>query len=271
MAPDDGPTIAPLQLIVVGFETTEHFDGQIARELRDLRGRGLIRVLDARLLSRGRDGELTEIDLNQIIGEPVGEHRPVAHLFGLNGAARANGDGGGELRSPETHAGTAGFALEDLRRLTDEIGRGEHAAVLLVEHVWAARVRALVRERGGHLLAQGMLTPEVMMIVGAELQAKADAEAAIELADAARGAALLEALATLTGEARPDETSPPVAAAEVVGALVDAGFVAHGEAHHAIAALAERGIVEQALLHGAVAEAEELLDSRDDEPPPRDA
>jgi hypothetical protein len=270
MAPDDEPTIGPLQLIVVGFETTEHFDGRIARELRDLRGRGLVRVLDARLLSRGRDGGLTETDLNQIIGEPVGEHRPVAHLFGLNGAGQGNGDGGG-LRSPEAYARTAGFALEDLRRLTDEIGRGEHAAVLLVEHVWAARLRTLVRERGGLLLAQGMLTPEVMMIIGAELQAKADAEAAIELADAARGAALLEALATLTGEPRPEEASPPVAAAAVVDALVDAGFVRHCEAAEAISALAERGIVEQALLHGAVAEAEELLDALDDEPPPRDA
>jgi hypothetical protein len=37
MAPDE-PSFGPLQLIVVAFETTERFDGQIARELRDLRG-----------------------------------------------------------------------------------------------------------------------------------------------------------------------------------------------------------------------------------------
>ena len=42
--PPDEPRHGPLQLIIVGFETTESFDGQIARELRDLRGRGLIRV-----------------------------------------------------------------------------------------------------------------------------------------------------------------------------------------------------------------------------------
>ena len=44
------------------------------------------------------------------------------------------------------------------------------------------------------------------MIVGAELKAMADAEAAIELADAARGTALLEALDTLT---RDDATAAP--------------------------------------------------------------
>ncbi len=95
----------------------------------------------------------------------MGEYRPVAHLFGLNGAG--NGGGNRALRSPEDYARTAGFALEDLKRLTDEIGHGDHAAVLLIEHVWAARVRALVRERGGKLLSHGMLTPEVMMLFGA--------------------------------------------------------------------------------------------------------
>jgi hypothetical protein len=262
--PGDEPRHGPLQLIVVGFETTERFDGEIARELRDLRGRGLIRVVDARLLSRGADGELTETDLNQIIGEPVGsEWRPAAHLFGLNGAGEINGAGG--ALSPDTYARTAGFEIEDLRRLTDEIAHGQHAAVVLVEHVWAARLRALVRERGGQLVAQGLLTPEVTAIVGAELQAKADAEAAIELADAARGAALLDALATLTGGEQQPRAS---AAAAVVGALVEAGFVRDCEAGAAIDALAERGIVERALLLGAAAEAEELLAKLEDEAPP---
>ncbi len=269
MAPSE-PSSGPLQLLVVGFETTERFDGQIARELRDLRGRGLIRVVDARLLSRSADGELTDTDLNEIIGEPLGSPwRPAAHLFGLNGAGDAAAAAG---TTPETYARTAGFTLDDLRQLTDQIGHGEHAAVLLVEHVWASRLRELVRERGGQLVAQGMLTPEVMMLVGAELQAKADAEAAIELADAARGAALLRALGELTTDEARETPSPPAAAAAVVGALVDAGFVRECEAADAVDALATRGIVEQALLQGAAAEAEELLDKlEDDEPPPPDA
>ena len=274
----DEPDHGPLQLLVVGFETTERFDGEIARELRDLRGRGLIRVVDARLLSRGAGGELTETDLNQLIGEPLGsEWRPAAHLFGLNGAGNGNGVATG--LTPESYARTAGFEIEDLRRLTDEIGPGEHAAVLLVEHRWAAHLRRLVRERGGQIVAQGLLTPEVMMLVGAELQAKADAEAAIELADAARGAALLDALTTLAGE--PPQGGEPAtgpagggapsrnaAAGAVVRALVDAGFVRDCEAADAIDVLAERGLVERALLEGAAAEAEDLLQRLEDDEPP---
>jgi hypothetical protein len=108
------------------------------------------------------------------------------------------------------------FTVEDLRRLTDEIGPGEHAAVVLVEHRWA---------------------------------------------HAARGAALLRALETFGGD-EPRVGSHPRAA--VAAALVDAGFVRDCEAAEAIDALAQPGIVEQALQHGAVAEAQ-------DEPPQPDA
>jgi hypothetical protein len=38
------PAHGPLQILFVGFETTEHFRGQIVRELLDLRGRGMIRA-----------------------------------------------------------------------------------------------------------------------------------------------------------------------------------------------------------------------------------
>ena len=243
MEPDE-LSFGPLQLLVVGFPDLDHFTGRIAREMAALRGRGMIRVLDARMLSRHPDGTMSETDLNAVIGEEAGsQYRPVAHLFGLNGHAEANGDGNG--MTPETFARTAGFAIDDVRRLTDEIAAGEHAAVVLVEHVWAGALRSGIRAANGLLIAQGMLTPEVMMIVGAELQAKADAEAAI------------------------DAPQPrTAAAAAVVRALVDEGLLGEHEAAEAIDALANRGIVERAILHGAAAEAEDLLARLEDDPPP---
>ena len=267
MEPDE-LSFGPLQLLVVGFPDLDHFTGRIAREMAALRGRGMIRVLDARMLSRHPDGTITETDLNAVIGEEAGsQYRPVAHLFGLNGHAEANGDGNG--MTPETFARTAGFAIDDVRRLTDEIAAGEHAAVVLVEHVWAGALRSGIRAANGLLIGQGMLTPEVMMIVGAELQAKADAEAAIELADAARGAALLDAIRTLHGDSLSDAPQPrTAAAAAVVRALVDEGLLGEHEAAEALDDLATRGIVERAILLGAAAEAEDLLARLEDDPPP---
>jgi len=247
--------VGPLQIVVVGFETTERFRGDIARELAALRGRGVIRVLDARLFHRSSDGLLTEVDLAPVLDTE--QDTAIAHLLGANGA---RGNGGGP---PSEHlAGTVGFALEDLRRLTDEIGPGDHAAVLLVEHLWASRLRETVREAGGRLLGQGFLTPEVVMIVGTEMQARADAEAAIELANAARGSALVEALerfAAGTGSAEDRSRG----AAQVVRTLVDGGFLDREEAPGAMDALVTAGMIESAVLQAAIVEAEDLLGEQD--------
>ena len=245
------PTVGPLQLLLVGFETTDRFQGDIARELRVLRGRGVIRVLDARFFHRGAGGKLTEIDLNPLLAEP--QDNAIAHLLGANGAG-----GNGAKRPAEAFARTAGFALEDLRRLTDEIGPGDHAAVVLIEHVWAARLRETVLETGGRLLGQGFLTPELVMIVGAELQARADAEAALELAQAARGAKLIEALEGFSGGGGTIEDRTR-GAAKVVRVLVEAGFVHEPETEAAIDALVTSGLIESAIVQAAIAEAEDAL------------
>jgi len=251
--------VGPLQIVLVGFETTAGFRGEIARELAALRGRGMIRVLDARLFHRSPDGKLTEVDLAPVLdaaAEPA--DRAIAHLLG------ANGGGNGARHPADALARTAGFALEDLRRLTDEIGPGDHAAVVLVEHVWAARLREAVREAGGRLIGQGFLTPEVVMVVGAELQARADAEAAIELAQAARGAALVEALEAFGADDRGEPEDRSRGAVRVVRTLVEQGFIHEPEAEAAIDALVTEGLIESAAVQAAIAEAEDALAQRED-------
>ena len=256
MSVPDGE-VGPVQLLLVGFETTERFRGDIAAEVAALRGRGMIRVLDARFFHRAPDGALTEIDLNQLLGDPPKSYpgNPVAHLLGVNG-----GGGNGGRPPAEAFARTAGFALEDLRRLTDEIGPGEHAAVVIIEHVWASRLRESVRAASGRLLAQGFLTPEVVMIVGAELKARHDAEAAIEIAEAARGAALVEALEAVTTGADSSAEERTRSAAQVVKVLVQQGFVHEGEAGEAVDALVTSGLLESAIVQAAIAEAEDMVD-----------
>jgi hypothetical protein len=250
------PSYGPLQMLLVGFETTEHFRGEIARELLELRGRGMIRVIDARFLYRERDGKVTEADLGPLLADrPREDANPIARLLGVNGHG-----GNGGVPPAKAFARTAGFALEDLRRLTDEIGLGDYAAIVLVEHVWAAQLRAVVHRTGGTLRAQGFLTPEVEMVVGAELKARADAEDAAELAHAARGASLLEALAQLSGRERPSAEQTARSAAEVVRVLVDEGFVAKAEADGAVEALATAGLIESALWQAVIDEAEDAAE-----------
>ena len=256
---DEDLSIGPLQLVLVGFETTERFRGDIVREIGHLRGRGMIRVVDARFFHRKPEGGLTEIDLNPLLGDPPAPANPIAHLMGTNGG----GSNGGKTPQ-EAFSRTAGFAIEDLRRLTDEIGEGEYAAVVLVEHLWAAGLRETVRAAGGRLLGQGFLTSETVMVVGAEMQARADAQAALELAEAARGSALLDALATIAAREGGSSEDRVRAASEIVRVLVLNGFVHGSEAGAAVEALATAGVLEAAFVEAAIAEAEDALGEQGD-------
>src|SRR5687768_2659459 len=98
----EDPVFGPLQIVIVGFESTERLHGEAARELLDLRGRGLIRVLDARFFHRAPDGALTEVDLGPMITDREAvTANPVARLLGVNGA----GGNGGQRRLDDPGGG----------------------------------------------------------------------------------------------------------------------------------------------------------------------
>jgi hypothetical protein len=252
--------VGPLQLLLIGFSTTERFRGDILHELLGLRGRGLLRVLDARLFQRTDEG-FTEIDLNPLLADTAEpEANPISRLM------RENGGGSNGGHSPaEAIARTSGFALDDLRKLKELVEPSDHTVAVLVEHQWAAHLQDAIRDAGGMLLGQGMLTREVEMIVGDEVQARADAEAAIEIAQAARGAALLDALSTLAERGPQPVEQRSAAAGEIIRVLVDQGYIHPSEAHDAVETLATRGLLELATFEAAVAEVEDVL-GRPDEP-----
>ena len=68
------------------------------------------------------------------------------------------------------------------RQVVEEPEPGKAFGVLMFEHTWAIPLRDAIRRAGGVPLAQGFLTPEALVMVGEELQAIAEAERTIEVA-----------------------------------------------------------------------------------------
>jgi len=242
----------PVQLLLVGFKPDARFRGEIAAEFRDLRGRGLIRVIDARGFHRTPDGELTELDLGPAVTE-LKEHIPLARLFAL--AAADNG-----APPDAVLARTVGFSVDDLSRLTEEIEPGDYGLAVLVEHLWASHLREATLHASGRLIGQGFLTHDVMMIVGTEIQARREALAALELAQVARSAALLEALQAFATRGTSSAEERTRAAAEVVRVLVERELVHDTEAGEAIAALTAAGLLDAQVVEDAAAEVQLLAD-----------
>jgi uncharacterized membrane protein len=250
-----GPMIGPIQLVVVGFPRDAEFRGEIIRALSELRGRGVIRLIDALFVRKDEDGRISasvrESDLSLGQREKLG-----AVVGGLMGYIAGGEDVAVQAadRTAQAIAGGAfGLGLGDLQDIKDKIGPGQAALLLLFEHTWATALKGAVRGAGGVPLVQGFLTPEALMLVGAEVRAVVEAEATIALADAVKGAAVLEAL-TVVEEA---EEVKRAAAAEAARALITAGLIEEAAAQEVVETLVAAELIEEAAVAEAAAAVEQ--------------
>jgi len=262
----------PIQVFVIGFEKPD-FNGQILSALKKARKRGVIRLVDMLFVQKDASGSISstmhQTDLSEaerlrlgaVAGGLIGLE--VDGLEGMEeGAVR------GELRVAARDYGMSSAQLADL---ADSIPAGSAGVVLVIEHHWATDLRDALADAGGELLLQAMIGPDLLMTIGAGLEARLEAEAAIEMAELIKYAAAVEVAqvlveAELIEELAMAEAAEVVAtviaiedaaAADVAEALIDAEFV------EAVAADEAAEAVEAALAieDEAVAEATAVVET----------
>ncbi|QLC50747.1 hypothetical protein HWN40_11150 [Methanolobus zinderi] len=247
--------LGPIQLLAVGFENNERFKGDILRELDEIRSRGVIRLLDMLFVMKDEEGNILTIEDTDLTPE---EEVELGNLIGSMLGMKDTESPGGEVSVENSY----GLAIKDILDVVDRIEPGTSAGILLIEHVWASGLKHAIVEAGGHVLAQGFLSSEATLMIGKEAEAIAEAEAAIELSEAVKGAALLDVLSTIDTaeelkEAVIEGTSKSAseiqlvktaAVAEAVRNLVVAGIIDESETIEAIEALVKAGLMDTAAL-----------------------
>jgi hypothetical protein len=249
------PLIGPVQLVVIGFPPDAQFRGEIIRALSDIRGRGVVRLLDVLFVRKDRDGRITasvhDSDLSLEEREALGGL--VGGLLGLAGGGDAESAAAGATLAMDAIANDAfGLGIGDLQNIKDRIPAGDSALVLLIEHQWALDLKGAVRRAGGVPVVQGFLTPEALFMVGAELRAVVQAEDTIALAQAVEGAAVLSALATVEAA----DMVQQAAAAETARVLIAAGLIEEAAVQDVINTLVAADMIKQE----ALAEAQAAVD-----------
>jgi uncharacterized membrane protein len=164
--------IGPVQLISIGFEPEANFEGRIVDELAELEKERTIRILDLLFIARDTDSD-------EVV---VVEHQGTESMGGIVGALLGFEFEGDEKRPApgptDDHA--FGFTQTEIEQMAAGLEPGGSAGLLLIEHVWARKLRRAVRDAGGRLLAEGFLTPETIAAVEPELAAISQAIEEIE-------------------------------------------------------------------------------------------
>ena len=236
-------SVGPIQLIAIGFEEFVP-TGKILPAINAAAESGAIRLVDLQFVEKSKSGRLTSMEMTGLSPDEQIEFGAV--IGGLIGAGLAGEEGAvegsvaGALAATE---GSIGMTPEDIQSVSDELAPGGAAALLLVEHTWATDFRDAVAEAGGEMIAQGFLTPKSLILVGAELEAQAEALHAIALSEAIKDEAAMEALEAVALSQAIQEK----AAREAVEALLAAELVeeaAMGEAISVVASSLSSGETE---------------------------
>ena len=241
-------TLGPIQLIAIEFDTLDRLQGHILDEIDDLIPLSAVRILDVLFVAKEENGDLVALEMGEM-GEEAGDEALGTLIGQLMGFSFEGDEDEGQVPTGIDDESPIGFGPADIERIGDDLAPGTGAALLLVEHRWAAGVRDAVIEAGGRMVAQGFLTPTGLLLIGAELAATADAIDAIEIAaelEAEANVRALEALATIEIAA---EVEAAVVARTIL-TLVEAGFVEQAAVEHAAAAVVDAALIEQAIAAG---------------------
>lgn len=258
--------LGPIQLLAIQFDDLEHFTGDIMRSLKDLRRKGLIRVIDILFVAKDNNNELTTFTHSDLRDEELAEFGSfLGAMLGLNEPGEP-ADPNALVNALEMAKANFGLNFDDVQDLARKIKPGQAAGIMLFENMWAYDFVDAVRNSSGRVVMQGYLTRDALAMVGAELNAIVDARLTIEAAEAVKGLAILDALLTVEVAAAIEDQAMAEAAeavyigeeiktavaADVLRTLVVAGFIEDMAVQHALDTLAVAGLIEEAAYQDAL-------------------
>ncbi len=136
--------LGPVQMLVLGF-AEPNFTGKIAAELDRLREHEFVKIVDALVVSKDDEGNITELQVTDLSLDESIEMGAIAGAligFGYGEGDEEAIEAGAELGA-EAMAEKGGHLIpeEDAWYVADAIPNGSAAAIILLEHLWAIPLR----------------------------------------------------------------------------------------------------------------------------------
>lgn len=160
----------PIHLVAIGFPDPRRLQGAMLTEMFRLSEAGIIRMVGLLGIVKDENGTVGSVQTTELsdqdriklaagVGALIG--------FGMDGEK-------GALTGAETGAQWAaqkefGLGQDQVREIAEGVPRGSAAAFVLIEHLWAKRLKELALDQDGVLLANGFINPLALAGLGAAL------------------------------------------------------------------------------------------------------
>ena len=159
--------MGPVQMLVLGFDEP-NFTGKIAAELDRLREHEFVKIVDALVVNKDENGDITALQVTDLSQDEALEMGAIAGAligFGYGEGDDAAIEAGAELGA-EAMADGHLLPEEDAWYVADAIPNGSAAAIILLEHIWAIPLRDAIVGAGGIALADEWIHAKDLIAVG---------------------------------------------------------------------------------------------------------
>jgi uncharacterized membrane protein len=169
-------TVGPIQFVAFGVRTEEH-QNELARNLRTLSEKGVIRVIDLFYAKKKEDGTVTQGRMSGLTEDEQKRYGTIAgSLIGLGygaieGAARAGVEFGAYTFAEKNYGVSVQELKDQVNDLIHDLPTNAAFCIALIEHRWATTLKENLQKAGVVILAQGMVRPSSLVMLGAELAA----------------------------------------------------------------------------------------------------
>lgn len=139
--------LGPIDYVAIGFEGGG-FDGSILAELSKAVESGAIRVVDLLFVMKDAEGEVMAAEVE----DQHEELKEIVKIFDLNN-------------------GKPLLTEEDVEKLGESMDNDTAVAVLVIEHLWAKGIKKAIIDKGGFVLDEGRIRPELVEEALEEIEA----------------------------------------------------------------------------------------------------
>jgi uncharacterized membrane protein len=159
----------PIQLFIVGFPGNQ-FNREIIPAINEARDNGIIRMIDYVFLMKDEGGNITAVQGTDLGKKEIRFFDSVLGALIGYGAAGAEGAELGAKAGAEIAEMNLGLTEEDIRKAAKQIPKNSSSLLMIVENLWAKKIKQALVNAGGVMVAQGTLTPELMVRIGESIK-----------------------------------------------------------------------------------------------------
>jgi len=171
----------PIQLIAIGFPEVKYLKGELLKEIFSLSEKKIIRVVGLLAIVKDEKGKIASVQITELSDEDrIKLGAGIGALIGYGAAGEKGAEAGANAGAEAMYYKEFGLSKEQISKIAKDMPKETAAGFLLVEHLWAKKFKEIAMKQHGVLLANGFITMDSLVALGANLAEGAKAAAKLK-------------------------------------------------------------------------------------------